>query len=424
MLKRKSFEVIQVEVNDLVTKAKQGSITGTSASYNCGGGLYVIVNRGTGKAAWYARVNDKKILLGDYASVNYETASEKISALQDNEKIVKEEKASCPTVLQYLDPFLEEMKTSRNLGKISCNNFKILMKTTLYPLHDYKLCELTRDLIVSNIKMIEQTPNNKHLAVNLLNNMLRCAYEKGLIPFNPISDLLSHRDSPFPKQGPAHRDPLSADDFITKVVKPLAKASSVYQPVYLMCFLTGFRFSEFSQMRWTLIDFETKTLKLPVKSLTGKHTDKYFIKPITEPMLELLQYLKSKNAIQSDFVFQSPSKRRPAAMSDNAIREPWRQLVSSDVCDFDGIKLTMQRWFKDQIAIDPISGFARPMYPADVVEDLFSRSPRYAVNIDAKPTLCIEPVRSILNAWDQWLVKRLPLKFVQFLTAGRALNKA
>lgn len=418
MSKRLPAEKVSQEVNQLIVDAKQKLFKGKTASFNCGDGLIVVVINGTGSASWYARVGGTKIKLGDYSEMDYHTASEQAGNLHDKEEERKQVIENCPTVSQYFEPFVKEWKVNHNLSTASYNNYKTLLDTTLYPFHDMKLTDLTRLFIVTTIKELDQTVNNKHRAVALLCNMLSVACEKNIISVNPIADLLHSKFSPFPLQKSKPRATLPPEEFIEKVVQPLTKAKAVYRPVFLMCFLTGFRFSEFSNLRWSLIDLESKTMKLPAINFMSNHDDKYFVKPITPPMMDLLQYMHHINKIHSDYVFQSPSRSKPAPMSDNAIREPWRELVTSEVCDFDGIKLTIRSWFKKQVEIDPKYGFARLIFPTDLVDELFTRNPKHAVDMDYVADISIEPARSALNAWDHWLLLNLPDEFLKILDEG------
>ncbi len=422
MAKRKSLEIISTDVAQLIANAKNGLLKGKSIQFNCGDGLTVIVNKGSGNAAWYARVSGKTILLGDYAEMDYQTASNMVSDLQGKKDEEKKAVSNCPTVSEYFEPFVKKWKKTHTLSETSYNNYKTLMSTTLYPFQDIKLTDLSRLFIVQTVKELDQTVNNKHRAVALLCNMLSVASEEKLISVNPIADLLHSKFSPFPLQKSKPRATLPPEEFIEKVVKPLTKAKAVYRPVFLMCFLTGFRFSEFSNLRWSLIDLENKTMKLPAINFMSNHDDKYFVKPITPPMMDLLQYMHHVNTIHSDYVFQSPSRSKPAPMSDNAIREPWRELVNSEVCDFDGIKLTIRSWFKKQVEIDPKFGFARLVFPTDLVDELFTRNPKQAVDRDYVADISIEPARSALNAWNQWLLKNLPEEFMEILKVGHSMK--
>lgn len=228
--------------------------------------------------------------------------------------------------MQYFDIYLNHWIATHKIGSNRQSNLKTLMKTTLYPLHKFKLSELTRKMVIDKVRFITQTPNNKHNAVALLNQMLRHAYNNGIIEKNHIADLLQNRDSPFPLEKATHHAAVHPDEFIEKIVTPLAETNELYRAVYLMCFLTGFRFGGFRLMRWSWIDKKSKTINIPSEAQGSNKTKHTLVKPLTEPIMELLQYLHGVNSIGSDFVFQSPTKYEPAAIGDNTIREPWRQL--------------------------------------------------------------------------------------------------
>lgn len=421
MAKRKSIKIISKEVDQLIAKAKKGTLKRPSVQYSCGDGLIVIVINVTGKASWYARIDKKTIFLGDYFDVNYQTVSEKIDELKINVQIsqAQKEKGNQITAADYFEKFIEEWAASHKAGKTRINNLKTIWKTTMYPLHDYKLKDLTRGIIVSKIKAVDQTPNNKHDGVLMLVNMLNLACEQHVIESNPIFDLLSKRPSPFPLERPKPRTNLTPDEFVKHIVKPLAKAKKVYLPVFLMYFFTAYNFIEFIHMRWSLIDLKNKVIKIPVTAVRGSHEDKYFIKPISQPMMDLLQFIHHANETLSDFVFQAPSKRQPACISDNTIREPWRQLVTSKNSKFDDIKITMRKWLADQVHVDPQTKFAQFKFTRELIDQIFSRDPQNAVDRDSDPSRNLEPERCAYEAWDQWLVDHLPLEFMQILAEGR-----
>ena len=310
----------------LITDARTGSLKQKTVQYNCGDALIVAVNNGSGLAKWYARVGGKTILLGEYNKMEYKTASANVVKLKEELQSHRTKTSACPTVLQYFDIYLNHWIATNKIGSNRQSNLKTLMKTTLYPLHKFKLSELTRKMVIDKIRFITQTPNNKHNAVALLNQMLRHAYNNGIIEKNPIADQLQNRDSPFPLEKATHHAAVHPDEFIEKIVTPLAETNELYRAVYLMCFLTGFRFGGFRLMRWSWIDKKSKTINIPSEAQGSNNTKHTLVKLLTEPIMELLQYLHGVNSIGSDFVFQSPTKYEPAAIGDNTIREPWRQL--------------------------------------------------------------------------------------------------
>ena len=419
MAKRKTLKVISKEVTQLMTNAKKGLLKGSSVQYNCGDGLTVIVNNGTGNAAWYARVGKKTTFLGNFDEMDYLAASDKVDELKTETKNEQEQVKHGPTANEFFNTYISHYAGSRKIGRIRTDNLKTIWKTTMYPLHEYKLKEITSHLVISKIQEIEQTPNNKHYGVSLLCNMLNMAREQKLIDVNPIDSLLKTRPSPFPLEKAKVHAALSPDEFLKIIVEPLSKAEPRYLPVYLICFLSGYFFREFQHMRWSLIDLKNKFVRLPVVNVQGKYADRYFLKPLSEPMIAVLQYVHSVNPVRSDYVFQSVARKAPAPFGDNSIREPWRRLVNNNDYNFEDVKSIMKVWLQEQTTKDPATGNTVPRFQDDLVSELNSRITKYAVGLDRNTSWRLDDERPLYEAWAQWLVKHLPKEFKDVIVKGR-----
>ena len=419
MSKRKTVQEIKSNVTSLIKEAKAGRIKGKTVQFNCGDSLIVAVNKGTGLAKWYARVGVKTVLLGEYGKMEYKTASAQLEKLKKEHTTYKKRSSCCPTLIDYFETYMSHWIVTHKKGSGRQDNLKSLMKNTLYPLHKYKLNELTRKIIIDRIRYIQQTPNNKHNGVALLNQILRHACNNAIIESNPISDLLNNNDSPFPREQPKHHVAVHPDAFIEKVVQPLAETAEFYRAAYLMCFLTGFRFGEFRLMRWSWIDTKHMSINIPVEAEGANKTKHVLIKPLTTPVKELLQYLKAVNALGSDFVFQSPANPSPAPIGDNTIREPWRQLVGSEVSHFHGVRTTIRTWIKEQCITDPETGYTKPVFSFEAAEGALTHDTRDTLEKTYDISRRIEPVRTVLKAWNEWLVKKLPKPFLIILEKGR-----
>ncbi len=419
MATRKTLKTVIKEVEKIILKAKQGKITEAVTTYNCGDGLIVVVNKGTGSSFWYARIDGRKIKLGSYDEFDYQTACNKVDELRGVNKKEKEQIKNGPTANEFFNTYINHYAGSRKIGRIRTDNLKTIWKTTMYPLHEYKLKEITSHLVISKIQEIEQTPNNKHYGVSLLCNMLNMAREQKLIDVNPIDSLLKTRPSPFPLEKAKVHAALSPDEFLKIIVEPLSKAESRYLPVYLMCFLSGYFFREFLHMRWSLIDLKNKFVRLPVVNVQGKYADRYFLKPLSEPMIAVLQYVHSVNPIRSDYVFQSVARKAPAPFGDNSVREPWRRLVNNNDYNFEDVKSVMKVWLQEQTTKDPGTGNTVPRFQDDLVSELNSRIPKYAVGLDRNTGWRLDDERPLYEAWAQWLVKHLPKEFKDVIEKGR-----
>ena len=424
MAKRKPIQTIKSAVSKLIAEAKSGNLKRKTVQFGCGDGLTVAVNNGTGKAVWLARCAGKSYVLGDFTRMEYKTASARVAKLKATHE---EEKAdpglpANPTVAEYFPVYLEFWILQHKEGSARQSNFKSLMRTTLYPLHDIKLNELTRRIIIEKIRAIPQTPNNKHNAVGLLNQMLRYAYNSGVIDSNPISDLLNTRESPFPLKAVTHHASVHYSEFIKKVVQPLNDVPEFLRAFYLMSFLTGFRFGEVRLLRWSWLDIKEMAFMIPPTAKGSNKSKHVLVKPLTPPMKDLLQYLYDCNEIQSDFVFQSPVKSAPTCISPYSIREPWRQYVKSEVSDFHGVRSTIRSWIKEQRAPDPHTGYMKPVFSFEAAEGALTHDTRDSLEKSYDNSERIEPVREVLIAWNNWLLERLPDEFMDILHEGQNMS--
>lgn len=423
MAKRKPTQMIKSEVTKLIAEAKEGNLKSKTVQFGCGNGLSVVINNGTGKANWMVRLPNKSYLLGDFNKMEYRTASARVLHLRaayDKEEKSKRTPTN-PTVSEYFPIYLDHWVSRHKIGSARKGTLKSLMKTTLYPLHNYKLNELTRRIIIEKITGIHQTQNNKHNAVALLNQMLQHAYNHAIIDSNPIFDLLCTRESPFPLGPVNHHASVHYSEFIEKVVQPLNDVAGIYRALYLMCFLTGFRFGELQLLRWSWLDLKEMAFMIPPTAQGSNKSKHVLIKPLTPPMQFLLQYLYAYNHLHSDFVFQSPSKSEPGCMSSDAIRAPWRQLVGTEVSAFHGVRSTIRSWIKEQKVKDPQTGYMRPIFSFEAAEGALTHDTRDTLEKSYDNSDRIEPVREVLNAWNNWLLKRLPNKFLDLLNEGKKL---
>ncbi len=419
MAKRKPIQQIKSGVLKLIAKAQDGKIKGKTVQFSCGDCLAVAVNKGTGLAKWVARCHGKIIMLGEYGEMEYKVASEKVAKIKKESLEELELTSKCPTVSDYFQIYLKHWLSTHKQGTHRRHTLTSLMNTTLYPLHNYRLNQLTRKLIIEKINSTNQTQNNKHNAAALLNQMLCYAHNNALIDSNPIETMLQNSNSPFPTAKKTHHASVHYNDFIEKVVQPLTEANGYSRAVYLMLFLTGFRFGECRLLRWSWIDCETMSIMIPAEAEGSNKTKHTLIKPLTEPMKDLLQCIAMMNSRKTDFVFQSLMKDDPKAISDSVIREPWRQFVKSEVSHIHGVRSTIRSWIKEQKKQDPVTGYMTPVYSFEAAEGALTHDTRDSLEKSYDNSNRIEPVREVLTAWDNWLVERLPKEFSDLLLKGK-----
>ncbi len=370
-----------------------------------GGGLDLMVNRGSGKACFYYK--NKKI--GDVAKMTLAEAFKIAGELKENEQTEKKERRQRqehserhPTLKTFFQKWYEEkiltFKPSSGRGA----NLKALFNLTLYPLHNFKLDEITPYLVYQKIASIHQTPGNKHNAIQMLSQMLTNAMLKGLIPGNPIAGMLVGSESPFKAPKALGRKWIRAEDLGAKFFEPLKDTALINRCFYLLLALTGLRFNECRLLRWDWINLKEGMIEIPGDAQGANKTQRPLLKPLTTQMKSVLMILMV-NFGSTSYVFKAD--HRDTAIAEALLREPWKALTSRE-CEFHGIRKSMKTWL---IAKGGQNEFISELaLTHDVRSDL---QKTYDKND------YVEDVRKALQLWNDFLAENLPQEFQSLLQA-------
>lgn len=417
MAKKKTTAEISKSVGDAIELAKEGMLPRHCVTVSCGSGLNVVINNNTAAAKWCARIKGRMYMLGDFARMDYKNARAKVDAMQAEIKAPPEFKA--PKLSEIWIPFMEKKIKRLKSGSNRPNNYKTLYKKVLSPFHDIQIDKLTRAYIVECIDKLNTTEGNKHNGVGLLTMILDYAANRGFIENNPIQGLLSGSESPFPQPKETHRAAVLPDAFVSQVLIPLAGIEDYIRAFFLLLALSGLRFGECRLLRWQWIDREQKIIRIPPDAPGANKTKHDLIKPLTPPMIKVLAFMRAfQSEHPSDYVFQSVQvHRRCAPAGDNTLREKYRKLVGK-IQDPHGFRSTIKTWIESQTVKDPATGLTRRVFDAEVAESALTHDIRTQLQKTYDLRSFVEPVRSALKAWNDFLVPQLPQPFKEILYYG------
>lgn len=424
MARKKTIKEIESEIKTSRELARFGKLEKKTVLISCGAGLYVTVNNNTASTSWVARIAGKMTRLGDVERMQYKTARAEVDKLkQSSQKELKSDPEKTSPTLGEIWPEYIELKSARlKKGSNRPSNLRALYKNVLAPLQTVPLHKITRVLTIKTVRELDTTEGNKYNGVSLLTMILDYACNNGIIDHNPLKGMLRGCENPFPRPQKKHHTALTADEFIQKVMLPLEKSDGFYRAYYLLLALTGLRFDECRLLRWSWIDTRDKVIRIAPDAQGANKTKHELIKPLTIQMMELLGYLKAVNVIQSDFIFQSPFNDQASAVSENKIREFYRVSVGK-VQDPHGFRTTVKTWVESQRVLDPATGIERKTYDAEICEAVLTHDVRTALQKTYDLRNFIEPVRNALQAWNDFLISKLPGGYAELLNIGREYLK-
>lgn len=395
--------------NEFKTQANYFLVNRIKGIINCGKGLYGLVPT-NGDISFSVRVvtpqKDTRITIGRYPDMSLAEARKKAGQIKKEQKIKKinaEALNECPTFREYFtNNWFPEKKAKYKVGSSRPSNIKTLYLRTIEPsgLADAKLSDLSPALVCRNIKAVNQTPGNKHNAVSVMNMVLQKAVLEGVIPFNPIANLLSGSESPFPRP-PAHGYKfVYPDELREKFFSPTVRTPVLYRCFYLMITLTGFRFGECRFLMWSYCDFEKKIITIPSDAIGANKTQTDYYKPMTQQIFALLNKMKVLQNNGGDYVFNSQYSNKP--ICEASLREPIKALTSREL-DFHGIRKVMRTWFSSKrIAVN----IAELALQHDVRSSLEKVYDKYKY---------IEEMRWALQQWNDYVESQLPQEYLDLI---------
>lgn len=370
---------------------------------NCGNNLYVRVNPTSSICTYigriYANSKDTTVTIGRYHDISLSKAREILSDLVKD----KENKKSEPTT-PLIDDFIwewygEKIKTYK-AGSSRPKNLRSLIKIILNTLAGIRLDEINAKIVCTNFSAMNQTANNKHNAINILQMCLQNAYLKGIIPFNPLTDILKGSESPFKRATSNGFKWVDATEIKEKYFIPLSSTSLTNRVFYLLIMLTGFRFGETRLLKWSYIDFDKKLIVIPADAQGANKTRVDYYKPMSIQIERLLlNWHKITSKSTGDFIFESSPNK---AICEGSFREPFKALTTNEL-DFHGIRKVIRTWLTSKgVEVN----IAELTLQHDVRSKLEKTYNKYSFT---------EEVRLALQMWGDYVASQLPPEFLSLI---------
>lgn len=349
---------------------------------------------------------DTRIPLGHYPDITLADARKKANQIRKEHKIKKinsEHHNECPTFKEYFNNnWFPEKSSKYKKGSTWPSNIKTLFKTTIAPsgLSDYRLDEITPALVCRLMKDVNQTPGNKHNSVSIIIMVCQKAVLEGVIPFNPIANLLTGSESPFPRPKAKGYKFIAPVEMKAKYFEPLSSTKLVNRCFYLLITLTGFRFGECRNLQWPYCDFDKRIIIIPSDAIGANKTQTDYYKPMTTQIYSLLKTIQRFQKNSGKYVFNSDYTAKP--ICEASFREPIKALTSREL-DPHGIRKVMRTWFSSQgIAVN----VAELALQHDVRSSLEKVYDKYKY---------IEEVREALQLWNNFIEQQLPDEFLELI---------
>ena len=427
MAKKKERQVIDSEVKRLIKIAAVGGLEKPYELFSCGDCLAVQIYNGTGTAKWIARTKGQFITLGNYNKMPYLNARARVETMKLEAKAKKEVEAKAPVFSKFFnETYYPEKVATLKESSHQIGDYKRLF-VLAEAIHNTPLNQITRKMIIDAMKAKPELSNNRRRdVINVVSRTLDKACNCGIIDVNPLKGMLQGSEAPFPLEKVKHRESVLFDDFVPQVMEPLKDCDEFIKACYLMIAFTGLRFGELRNWQWSWVNFENQMLVIPPEAAgankhgrgNGEGRESY--KPLTEPMRLLLQYLKAVNNRDSDFVFQSPYSNRDMAISDSALRKQWNAKVNNNgkLCDFHGIRTILRTWAKAAKRKD-INGELVYKYTVAEAERAIDHDVSSQLEKTYENRELADEARPVLDAWNEWLITRLPNEFLELLEIGK-----
>lgn len=366
-----------------------------------GGGLELLVLKNTGIANFYY----KSTKLGAVNRMTLGDAFKRVQELKKAEDIKKKNEkelnSNIPMLKDFFQHWIAEKSATLKEGSSRKCNMLALFRHTLYPLHDYRLCEITANLVYQKLSSINQTQGNKHNAVVVLSQCLNSATIKGIIKQNPISNIFTGSENPFKKQKAVGYKTIEARFLKDKYFEPLKNTALLNRTFYLLIALTAFRFNECRLMKWSWINFDRNLIVIPPDAVGANKTQKKLVKPITSQVRALLNNWKEFADPHSDFVFKRADK--DLAVAEAVIREPLKQLTSREL-DFHGIRKTMKTWLVSEGCQNEF-----------ISELALTHDVRSTIQKTYDKYNYIQPLLDALQQWNDYVEVMLPEEYLELL---------
>lgn len=418
------------EINSLVKHnrdlAKKGELDRKQIRLGCGDGLCVEITNNTAAAVWGARYKNKYKTLGDAIKMPYQSARSKADDFIAQEKGKKAEANQAPTLKAYFnDTYMPEKSLKFKKGSKKPVEYRSLFNK-VESLHGLKLNEITRRAVIQAAGALDSSNYIKRGVVTVISHVLDNACNNGLIENNVLSGVFSGGEAPFPLEEVKHHAAAMPDNFVPMVMQKLKDTEEFYRAFYLMLALTAFRPTEARALKWDYIHLDDMMIVIPPEAEgANKHgraggKGKATVKPITKEVLYLLQFLKSVDEHNSDYVFQSPCSKKMMPISSFAVRKKWNELVNKEakVCDMHGVRRVLKTWAEAQRKQDYDGRAVRMFTPSETGRALTHDERSQVAGTYDMNSIALEAL-PVLEAWNKWLITRLPNEFLELLSIGK-----
>ena len=292
--------------------------------------------------------NDTNIKIGTYPDISLKAARDiareykellarSIDPLEyrrEKEEAIKREQEK-KTFKTIAYEFLELKKGSVSEKRFKSNYLRAFEKYAIPFMGHKKIDKITRYDLIDFIKWIPgvklsnatRTKNKTYTAKEVFGYVKNCldyALNLGLIEYNPAYGI--NPAQILPKEEKEEMKAVTDEEGIKKIYKKVL--SYDYEAGrYLMQFqaLTGLRNVGLYRLKWEYIDFDKRIAIYP--SNTYKDNKKPFRLPLTDTLIQILQYFKEING-SFPYVFKSP-KTKEESLS-NKLRDYYKRLEIKD----------------------------------------------------------------------------------------------
>ena len=402
---KKNLTIKEIEV--LIAKALKEN---KRQFINCGGGLFVRVQ--SNSIPYSVRIKDgnkdTKVIIGYYPRDHYKDMRLKANELQGKRKELiasREDVSNLPKFNEFFLVWIGEKSKQLKANSNRPNNLKSLYKNVVVAsgIDELKLDKITAKEVCCRLSELKQTDGNKHNALLMLHQCLNSAYAKGVIPFNPLTDLLRNSENPFKKPKAVGFKTISPNEIFDKYFIPLKNCPLINKVFYLYICLTGFRFGECRFLRWEYCDFENEVIVIPADAELANKTQTEYTKPMTKQIKSLLMFWKNKadKNTNTGFVFSSTFNENKA-ICEGSLREPLKALTSREL-DFHGLRKVLRTWLSTN------------KIPVHIAELAIQHNVRSALEKIYDKNKYQEEIRDALQLWNNYIESGLPTEFLELI---------
>jgi integrase len=250
----------------------------------------------TGRKVWFVvtRVGDrqKRVTIGTYPAVSLAEARDEARKLIRNAQLgMAEDPPTSPTLTlgEAIPLFINLYAKPKNRSWRACERLLCAFRALAdKPLGEIKRSDLVR---VLDQMIASGTPYRANRALSALKKLMAWALDRGMIEVNPIAGL----KAPATEQS---RDRILTELELTDLLAAADREGYPFGCLIKVLLMTGQRRSEVSDMRWSEIDFESRSWTIPAGRTKNKQSHTV---PLSDAVLDVLRTLP--RFLGSDYVF-------------------------------------------------------------------------------------------------------------------------